>query len=387
MDTLLPWFAQVASQLRLTLAFIILGNSFCLTCVAGGTELFSTQLETIRNEQHVPAIAAAAMRGGELIEIAATGVRRVDRAEKVTIDDQWHVGSCTKSMTATLAAILVERGEIEWQTTLGEVFPESRAIMNPAWVSVTLEQLLSHRGGAPGHPPEDIWREAEQFKLLNPSEQRRAFAKLLMERPPEFIPGRRFSYSDDGYAIAGAMLERRTRKSWEALMQDELFTPLEMTSAGFGAPGKPNAINQPWGHWGETDALAPVQPGPSADYPPALAPGATVHCSIGDLVRYAAWHARAGRSPTVSLIDPKSFEMLHAPARQDYALGWSVLNKEWAGGRMLMHTGSNMYWYAEMWVLPERDAAFVAATNCYCPEACEKAIEAMVERVLGVRPD
>ena len=80
--------------------------------------------------------------------------------------------------------------------------------------------------------------------------------------------------------------------------------------------------------------------------------------------------------------------MLHAPTRANYALGWSVLNQEWAGGHALMHPGSNAYWYAVMWIAPERDAAFVVATNCYSAEAeqaCDEVITLLVERVLGKR--
>lgn len=346
---------------------------------------FSEQLEVVRSKHHVPALGAAAMRGGELLEIAAMGWRRVGSPERVTTEDLWHIGSCAKSMTASLAAILVERGVIEWQTRIEDVFPEMRATMHPAWHTVTLDQLLTHRAGAPAQPPDDL-RSEMQGEQSNATEQRRAFIKMLLERPPEFLPGRTFRYSDDGYAIAGAMLERQTRRSWEEMIRSELFIPLGMTSAGFGAPGRPDKVDQPWGHESIGDAVRPVAPGPLADNPPVIGPAGTVHCSLTDLVRYAAWHARAGRPPGPALLTAKSFEMLHAPARKNYALGWSVLNQSWAGGRVLMHPGSNAFWYAVMWVAPERDVAFVAVTNCCTSEAedaCEDAITLLVKRVIG----
>src|SRR6476646_10575493 len=70
---------------------------------------FDVQLEGIRRKFHLPALAAAAVRDGRIVEIAATGVRKFGEDEEVTVDDAWHLGSCTKSMTATLAAMLVEQ--------------------------------------------------------------------------------------------------------------------------------------------------------------------------------------------------------------------------------------------------------------------------------------
>src|SRR5882762_5480371 len=67
---------------------------------------FTTKLEGIRKERGLPALAAAAIRHGKLVVNAATGVRKLGSDEEVTTDDLWHLGSCTKSMTATLAGML-----------------------------------------------------------------------------------------------------------------------------------------------------------------------------------------------------------------------------------------------------------------------------------------
>src|SRR4051812_38828906 len=88
---------------------------------------FDVQLEAIRKKFHLPALTAAAVRDGRIVELAATGVRKYGEDEEVTVDDAWHLGSCTKSMTAPLAAMLVEQQKIPWTSTVGDVFPELRA--------------------------------------------------------------------------------------------------------------------------------------------------------------------------------------------------------------------------------------------------------------------
>src|SRR5215212_10225521 len=80
-------------------------------------------LEQIRQKHAVPAIAAAAMREGALVTSAATGTREFGGSEPVTLEDLWHIGSCTKSMTATLAGIMHDEGKVRWEMKIGEVLP------------------------------------------------------------------------------------------------------------------------------------------------------------------------------------------------------------------------------------------------------------------------
>jgi hypothetical protein len=61
------------------------------------------------------------------------GVRKRGTAERITIADQFHLGSCTKAMTATLVAMLVEEGKLNWTTTLGELFADTVKPLHPAW--------------------------------------------------------------------------------------------------------------------------------------------------------------------------------------------------------------------------------------------------------------
>src|SRR5215470_14160319 len=64
-------------------------------------------------------MAAAVLRGERIIAQGVAGVRKRGSAERVTLDDRFHLGSCTKAMTATLVAMLVEEGKLNWTTTLG----------------------------------------------------------------------------------------------------------------------------------------------------------------------------------------------------------------------------------------------------------------------------
>ena len=70
---------------------------------AADNEWLSVKLEQLRVQHGLPGMAAAAVRDGEVVISAATGLRKLGSPERVTVADKWHIGSCTKSMTSTLA--------------------------------------------------------------------------------------------------------------------------------------------------------------------------------------------------------------------------------------------------------------------------------------------
>src|SRR5882724_13268854 len=97
-------------------------------------------------------MAAAVLRGERIIAQGVAGVRKRATAERITFDDRFHLGSCTKAMTATLVAMLVEEGKLNWTTTLGELFADTVKPMHPAWEKVTLRQVLAHRASLRNEP-------------------------------------------------------------------------------------------------------------------------------------------------------------------------------------------------------------------------------------------
>jgi CubicO group peptidase (beta-lactamase class C family) len=342
--------------LPLCLAALLLATPFLR---AEELEDVKALLEPIRAKHHLPALTAAVVIDGRLVAVGTTGVRAFGHLELAMNGDRWHIGSCTKSMTGALAGMLVEEGKIHWDTTVGAALPQLAASLQADYKKVTLEQLLTHRSGAPSKPPDALWAVA-RARIGTPQQQRLAFVMGLVRRGTEAPPGTKFIYSNQGFAIAGAMLERAAGMPYEQLLEQRLFAPLELKSAGFGAPGTAGRIDQPRGHNLINGLPDPVEPGPEADNPPALAPAAGVNLSITDFARYAAWHAD-GRT----LLQPDTFAKLHTPisaSGHTYAMGLSV-RESWPGGTVLTHVGTNTHFWAVMWIVPTRHAAFVAVGN------------------------
>lgn len=381
-------------------------------------------LEPIRARFGVPGLAAAVLRGDRVVASGAAGVRRAGQNDAISLDDPFHLGSDTKAMTATLIAVLIEQGVLDWTTTVGEVFAADIPNMHQDWRTVTIEQLLRHRGGAPADlSAGGLWYRLWQ-RRGSPSEQRRELVRDVVTRPPAAVPGSTFIYSNAGYSLLGAIAERCTARTWEDLMHDRLFQPLGITTAGFGAPGSDGRPGVPWGH---RPSGQPVEPGPQADNPPAIAPAGTVHMTLGDWARFVALHLRGHpdnphRQPR--LLAPETFDRLLTPGEGDrpaYAGGWVIERRPWARGeqsrqngagetrggpdaaapeppaahrpdpigRVLMHAGSNTLWFCVAWLAPERDAAVLVACNrggSAGERAADAAAATLVQRFVAPSP-
>ena len=320
-------------------------------------------LTKTREKYDFPGLAALVIKDGKIDSVAAVGVRKFGDLTRLTTNDVFHIGSCTKSMTATVAASLIEQGMLKWNTTIGEVFPELKKQMNGQYQDVTLQQLLTHRGGVPAAPPAAAWKRARQgHGTLR--QQRYEFIKSVLAEPPEVAPGTKYVYSNQGYAIAGAMLERITGVAYEQLMTNRLFKPLHMDSAGFGPPGTEGKVDQPWGHLRDGSKIVALQ----QDNPQAIAPAGTLHCTLTDLARYAICHLHGEQSG--AFLKPETFRHLHTPAPGgDYACGWICAERDWAGGTALTHSGSNTMWYVVIWLAPAKDFGVIVGTNTGASEA------------------
>ena len=352
---------------------------------AGGQDV-SGLLEPIRKKHDLPALAGAAYYKGGTVATGAVGVRKYGDPTPATIDDQFHLGSDTKSMTATLAAMLVEEHKLDWRAPLTTYFPEMRNSMAPALRNVTLAQLACHRSGITGESwPKDMG--ANQLHLLPGSfrDQRQVYAQHILQEEPIAEPGAKYIYSNRNFALLGIVAERVENEEWETLITRRLFKPLGMKSAGFRAMGTPGKIDQPWQHKIEAGKHVPIEPGRYRDNPEVIGPAGTVHCSVTDWLKYAAAHAH-GEEGGSSLLKAETFKYLHTPQfGGEYAFGWIVTARPWGGGTVLTHAGSNTINYAVVWLAPRRDFAVVAATNQAgggADVACDEVAAAMIGKFL-----
>jgi CubicO group peptidase (beta-lactamase class C family) len=326
-----------------------------------------------------PALTAAIIKGTNITAAGAVGLRKAGENEPVTLPDKFHIGSCTKSMTALLAVFLAHEGKIQLTNRVGDLLHDWKIPENVA--SITLQQLLQNISGIGNDPdPKALERASMNFSVPPPLQRRRFLEEVLQARLAA-KPGRKFIYSNVGYALAGAMLERAVGKSWEDLMRDEILEPIELDSAGFGPPSISGAVDQPWGHeWNDQKPSAV----PPSDNPVAIAPGGAVHLAILDCARYAAFHLAVAQGKIDSL-KPYRGVLYSPPKDSPYALGWMIEDRLWAGGNALTHAGSNTMFSTVIWIAPEKNFACVISTNVgdredYVTKQCDAIVADLVEK-------
>lgn len=339
-------------------------------CPTVGDTNVTQLLRPIRQKFNLPAMAAAVVTSDGLKWVGAVGVRKRGTEIPVTLDDLWHLGSDGKIMTSTLIARLVERGQLRWDTTLAEVFPEYAPKMHPDFRSVTLLELLSHHAGLPANLDLAAYAGEDARQL------RRRAVENELKNAPESKPGSAYAYSNLGYILAAAIVEKTTGKPWETLIAQEVFQPLHIDSAGFGGTGTPGKIDQPWPH---TEDGAPVREnGPDMDNPPVMGPAGRIHCTIQDWGKFVRDQLRGARGEP-ALLQPASYRALQTqPFGGDYALGWIVIPRSWGGGKVFNHGGDNTMNCANVWVAPKRDFAILICVNQGGNEAFQASDEAVV---------
>ena len=309
--------------------------------------------QAMTHDQAPPAVAAAVVTSAGQTWAAVRGVRRHGRTDAATSEDRWHLGSNTKAMTAAVWARFVEQGRARWGMSLAEAFPQ--APVHQAFASLTVEDLLRHKAGLSDRTdfPLPMVARADTRPVV---EQRAALAQALT-RPPAGQVGT-FAYGNVNYVLAGAVIERIAGRPWEEVAAAEIFDPLGIGSAGFGAPrnnasGGANA----WGHHVQGQAATPIDPQlPYSDNAPLMGPAGTAHMTLADYGRFI--QAMLGGGP-VGWLSADSLSRLMTPVDDDaYALGWGR-----GPNGAVAHEGSNTLWHAVVIAQPDRGRASVVLSN------------------------
>ena len=337
-------------------------------------------LEPIRADHNLPSLAGAILTADELVALGATGTRIAGEDVPVTRNDVYHIGSCTKAMTATLIGILIEEGKLTLDQPLRELLPEAFERALPAYHDVTLAQLMAHRAGLV--PNLDY---GEFMKAPTLREGRAQLAAEALTTEPVAEPGTKSVYSNVGFILAGHVAERILDMDWETAVAERLFGPVGMTTAGFGTPDLMGLKTAPWPHQLKDGEVQFLRPGAWTDNRQVLGPAGRAHMNLADWSRFVALHLRgaAGRN---DLLKASTIQALQDSGADDgYSCGWGRTERGW-GGQVLTHSGSNTLNYCVVWASPSEGFAVLAATNIAGDEAVKGTDQAawqMIQRYLN----
>lgn len=344
--------------------------------IPDGVDDLHDLLESVRAQHKLPGIAAAVFSADGLRAVGAAGTRKVGSDLPLTFTDRLSIASITKTMTATIVARLIERGSLAWETPLHEIYPELATTMRAEWRSVTIDQLLRHRAGLPPWMRHDdvLKSWVRQYPDASNRERRYEAVKYVLARPSAYPPGTQYAYTNDAYLVLGNICEQVTGRSYETLLREELFDPLEMSAVGFQEPWSDRSLNQPWGHVRRMGRFVPYEPDPEGygGVPFGTPYGAGVNASVVDLARYGTAHLRGDLDMDAGLLSPSSFRRLHhatameiSPATQVAAAGFFNEGRVDRDGRWtnVQHWGYYARGRTLFWFSPQANIGAVVLTN------------------------
>lgn len=326
----------------------------------------------------VPGMGAVVASSSEILDLQVVGVKRMNERVPLETVDPFHIGSVSKTFTATVVAKLVEANLLQWDTPVAEVLPEAAESAHSAYDGLTLSHLLSHEAGM---QPMEEDTELERVPELKGDikSQRRQFAEWILQQDPAATPLAEYRYSNAHFVVAASMAEKVSGRSWEELIEEYIFSALDMSSAGFGWAGK-QGENVPWGHAFRDGSLYLVDPNGDYQLPRFFAPAGDIHASLPDMANYLQAYLGSW-GDTGDFLAKDTLRHIWT-RRVKSGLGWGV-TKAFGYDLVAMYTGSADTFFMVVVLIPEADFGVAVAANAYS-EQVERAVIEALRAIVGL---
>jgi CubicO group peptidase (beta-lactamase class C family) len=281
------------------------------------------------------------------------------------------IGSITKQFTAAAILKLEEDGKLRVSDPITKYFSG----VPPDKSSITLHELLTHTSGI-----EDLDGRDDYDPI-----GREEFVKLAMAQPLSASPGTHYSYSNAGFSLLGAIIEKLTGGPYEQYLRRTFFLPLGMYETGYILPA-----------WGEARMAQGYQGGklwgtvlghPMDNDGPywVLRANGGIHSSPYDMLRWAE-ALMEGR-----VLKPESMAKLWTPYVSEggdsfYGYGWSVRTLP-GDIKVIAHNGGNGIFFADFALVPKAGLVIFLQTNVVADmPAAQQLMQAIGFRYLTNRP-
>jgi CubicO group peptidase (beta-lactamase class C family) len=173
-----------------------------------------------------PGGVALVARKGRVIYKKAFGMANVELGVPMKDEMVFNIGSMTKQFTAVAVLQLTEQGKLSLRDEVTKYLPDYPA----GGQQITVENLLTHTAGIPASDPEAMTRLQGEKRLVSLKE----IIATFKGRPLDFAPGTKWSYSNNGYMLLGAIIEKVSGVSYPEYLEKNLFKPAGMAETHFG---------------------------------------------------------------------------------------------------------------------------------------------------------
>jgi CubicO group peptidase (beta-lactamase class C family) len=284
-------------------------------------------------------------KDGAVVFNRAYGYANLEWQVPNTADTRFRIGSVSKQFTAASILLLEERGKLRTDDLVKKHLPDAP----PAWDAITIHHVLTHTSGIPNITS---FPEFQRIKTL-PSRPDQSLARFR-DKPLDFPPGEKFSYSNSGYLLLAVLVERASGQTFEAFLQENILGPLGMTHTGSDSFTTiiPNRAS------GYTPTLG-ARGGPlrNAEYIDMTIPigGGSLYSTTADLARWA--HALFNGT----VLSAASLQKMTRPVLSDY--GYAIVVRSARGRQTFEHTGGIEGFNSILRYFPESKIAVAVLAN------------------------
>ncbi|MBT9258906.1 MAG: beta-lactamase family protein [Clostridiales bacterium] len=302
-------------------------------------------------KEAIPGLGIAWVEG-DTWAAGGLGKRSLEDGLSVDADTLFPLASITKSFTAALALLLEEEGLLALTQSPADILPDFRVLPEGAAQAMTLQMLLQHLSGLgrTGHLDPDAGASFSSREEL---------ARALSSYTLQTAPGETWSYSNEGYSVAGHVLERAAGQAYEELVEELLLKPLDLLNT---TPYIQEWRESPQGARGyrllrkrEEPLWEPVEPLPIA---PASTPAGRLSSTPRDMARYVRAMLQGWRG---ILHESEKRAYPFGSTGWGYGLGWFY--QPGPKGTIFHHGGNQRGFAHEMWIFPAEGKALVLLSN------------------------
>lgn len=316
-------------------------------------------LKEAREKFNLPSVASVVLNSKEILISDIQGVCNYNSNQYASLDNYYHIGSCSKSVLANIAGKLIEEGKIDWDTKFFDIYPELKESAKIDYHNITLIDLFLCQAGIKPFTSNDEGLMMHKLDLELKS-QRLDFAKYLVDLKPisKFTKGKfEFDYSNAGYTMASLMLEKVAGLTYEQLIEKYIIKELEI-STWFGFPNKIDP-KQPWGYMIAEDDLKEYSPENEYKLPFILQPAGDLSMTPLGFAKYIQYQL-SGLKDGNEFLTKEMYHKIHYGYRR-FSIG--VANEEMEGYKFSGMDGSAGTFFCRAIILPETDFAFTIITN------------------------
>ena len=330
------------------------------------------RLADVSRRNRIPG-AAIAVRQGDMLAEAATGILNTSTGVEATTDSLFHIGSVAKMYTALLVMQLVEEGRVDLDEPIQRYLPAFRLADAQAAAAVTARHLLTHTGGFDGDLLDDTGRGDDCLdRYLAVVGRARQFA----------APGELFSYCNSGFAVLGALIARLRTGVWETVVRERLLAPLSLDHTTL-YPEEAIVFRVSAGHF-EDPQTKQLKLSPQWAHPRALGPAmSAISAAPRDVTKFGQLFLH--NTPIVSAMTTPAVPAVNGTLVRQWGLG--VMIYDFAGTAVFGHSGNHRGQSAYLRIVPDHDLVIAAAGNGGAAiQLSDELVDGLITELTGARP-